>query len=287
MAKRNKVVKALKEKTPSELAGSDGVGSIGENISSSTNPTTNMLINQQDYSETQDFQADESKYVKPLKNEARGHHWLFIVYPESAPNNWEYQLEQTGIPFVVSPLHEYDHNPDGSPKKAHYHVIVSYSQNTAYSTVIGLREITHGPYPLKCGSVSGSYAYLTHRNNPEKYQYDAVDIRRFNGWERELEANDVAVIKAALTRMCLIEDIQNYSELMVEVMDMDGDYRTVAERNTFYFKSFLDGYRHAPIRTLMRFYGKLETDEERKRIRDRIDDIRSSIEERKGWYNEN
>jgi len=97
----------------------------------------------------------------------------------------------------------------------------------------------------------------------------------------------VAVIKAALTRMCLIEDIQNYSELMVEVMDMDGDYRTVAERNTFYFKSFLDGYRHAPIRTLMRFYGKLETDEERKRIKDRITGIKSNIEERKGWYNEN
>lgn len=244
----------------------------------STNGNTRKIGAQEkppiiDIAETQNFQSDERQYVHATDSKSKGTHWLFVVYPESAPSNWVEQLEATGIPFTVSPLHDGDVNPTGEPKKAHYHVIVSYGQAQRYSSVIGLRNITHGPFPVKCGSVGGSYAYFTHKNNPEKAQYDAAEIRRFNGWERNLEANEVAVIKRKLTIFCLLEDVREYSELIAAVLEMDGDYLNVAMNNTVYFDRVVSSYRHSPIRTLKRFYGQLETDEERERIKSRIDTL--------------
>ena len=52
--------------------------------------------------------------------------WAFVLYPESAPVDWRDLLQKTGLQCAVSPLHDRDLNPDGEPKKAHFHVL-SYS----------------------------------------------------------------------------------------------------------------------------------------------------------------
>lgn len=262
-AKKRKI-----EKEPSELAGSNGSDSSINNVSSSANFSTNFAEIQE---QSQLFQNNPGAYKQPEDDDTRARHWLFIVYPESAPENWESRLEQTGLPFAVSGLHEFDVNPDGEPKKPHYHVIVSYANTTTYRNVKELRKITNGPFPLKCGSVSGSYAYFTHKHDPEKYQYPSKDIKRFNGWEKVLESSEIVVIKRELTLKVFMEDIQEYSELIIETMDMDGDYQSVAMSNTVYFDRLITSYRHAPIRTLMRFYSKLENEDDKRIIKERIE----------------
>lgn len=257
----------MTEKEPSELAGSNGSDSSIDNTSSVINSTTESSDLQE---ESQLFQSDSKAYKQPVEDEVKARHWLFIVYPESAPKDWEDRLEQTGIPFVVSDLHEFDKNPNGEDKKPHYHVIVSYSNTTTYRNAKQLRIITNGPFPLKCESVSGAYAYFTHKNNPEKYQYSGEGIKRFNGWEKVLESSEIVVIKRELTLKVLMDDIQEYSELIIETMDMDGDYQSVAMNNTVYFDRLITSYRHSPIRTLMRFYNKLENEEDKRVIRERI-----------------
>ena len=57
----------------------------------------------------------------------KGRNWAFVMYPESMPDNWYDLLQATGLPFAISPLHDKDLNPDGSQKKAHYHVM-TYSE---------------------------------------------------------------------------------------------------------------------------------------------------------------
>ena len=52
--------------------------------------------------------------------------WAFVVYPESAPENWIEQLQLSGAQFTISPLHDKDLNATGEPKKAHWHVIAVY-----------------------------------------------------------------------------------------------------------------------------------------------------------------
>lgn len=206
--------------------------------------TSKQEKSQDDFSGTQVFCSDETQYEKPLENKDRGTNWLYIVYPESAPPDWQERLENTGLPFAVSPLHDRDKNPDGSLKKAHYHVIVSYGKVQRYSAVIGLREITHGPYPLKCSHVAGSYAYFTHKNNPEKSQYDAKEIVRYNGWAKELERHEVEAIKDELTKLCLLDNITEYMELMIVASDMGDEYFDVAGNNTMYFCNLVKSIRH-------------------------------------------
>lgn len=42
--------------------------------------------------------------------------WGMVVYPESAPENWQELLSETFMQFAVSPLHDKDTNPDGEIK---------------------------------------------------------------------------------------------------------------------------------------------------------------------------
>ena len=42
---------------------------------------------------------------------------------------------KTGLQCAISPLHDKDMNPDNTPKKPHYHVILTYSGPTSYNVV--------------------------------------------------------------------------------------------------------------------------------------------------------
>jgi hypothetical protein len=256
------------KKTSAELATqTDAVESTSQE--DSTTKTLDVSI---DYSLTQLFRSD-GKYDIPHEKTSRGRHWTFIVYKESAPPNWIELLIQTGLAFVVSPYHDMDKNPDGSPKKPHWHVIVSYTDNTTYNNVCGLRNITKGPFPLRVGSVSGMYAYLIHKHNPEKAQYDAADILRYNGWEKALESSEVAFIKKALTEMIFVEEITDYAELIAAVSFMDGDYQSVAMNNTVYFDRLCSSYRHNRVGTLRRYYSSCPDGE----LKDRVKEIIKSL----------
>lgn len=43
--------------------------------------------------------------------------WAFLVYPESAPENWLQILQATGLQCAISPLHDRDLNATGEPKR--------------------------------------------------------------------------------------------------------------------------------------------------------------------------
>lgn len=58
----------------------------------------------------------DSNELKKLKKR----HWLYIVYPESAPSDWMEMLKQSGLQFAVSPLHDQDLDVAGNKKKPHW-----------------------------------------------------------------------------------------------------------------------------------------------------------------------
>lgn len=96
--------------------------------------------------------------------------WQFVLYPESAPNDWLELLRATQVPCAVSPLHK----ADDSIGKAHYHVLMCFNRACSDKRA---RQVC-----LACGGAngyvqcvfapSGAYEYLTHKNNPEKEQFD-------------------------------------------------------------------------------------------------------------------
>ena len=62
---------------------------------------------------------------KAKKVDSRARNWSLVVYPESAPENWRDILDDYHIPWVESPLHDKDINPDGEIKK-HIGILVYF-----------------------------------------------------------------------------------------------------------------------------------------------------------------
>lgn len=120
--------------------------------------------------------TDKGKSVK-------ARHWAGIVYPESMPENWKDIITASHVPCVMSPLHDKDVNPDGTPKKPHYHIMFCYPNTTTGSSASHiLAQLGSSLHAERVMSAVGNYRYLTHRDNPEKAQYSEDDIQSFNGF---------------------------------------------------------------------------------------------------------
>lgn len=228
-------------------------------------------ILQEDNSTSDDVSSTSHEQQDRLK----GRHFTYVVYPESAPEDWIEQLRQTGLTFVVSPLHDKDINADGTPKKPHWHIIISWANSTTYKAARGLCDtILHCPLPKILKNPTGMYRYFNHKDNPEKYQYTATP-KAYNGWTRPLDSTEVSTIINEIRRMMYILDCQEYAELVSECVQEGPEYFDVVTNHTFLFEKLCTSYRHAPIRTLMRFYNELDKDDT---------EIRKTIEQRISYY---
>lgn len=110
------------------------------------------------------------------KIDDRTRNWNFILYPESAPENWREIINETRIEWLESPLHDKDVDATGELKKAHYHITLLFPSNKSYTQVKELTDSLNAPIPIKCQSVKGSIRYMVHKDNPDKYQYYWNDI---------------------------------------------------------------------------------------------------------------
>ena len=112
--------------------------------------------------------------------------WGAVLYPESLPVNWLSILQLKGLPFAVSPLHDKDIDDEVSKtiKKPHYHIILCFPGPTTDKVVndIIVKELGQ-PIAIPLESVGGYYRYFTHKDNPDKYQYDSTYIKLFNGFD--------------------------------------------------------------------------------------------------------
>ena len=114
-----------------------------------------------------------------------------ILYPDSSTYDTEKvikALSQEHLTFAVSPIHDRDVEDDGSLKKAHYHLLLSYSSSTTLNNIRGWFNVCGLPesdlHSVRvCASGVGFFRYLTHKDNPEKAQYDDKDIRVFNDFD--------------------------------------------------------------------------------------------------------
>lgn len=120
-----------------------------------------------------------------MSKDIRKRNWWFILYPESAPHDWETYLEDLHVPVTVSPLHDKDLDDLGQPKKAHYHVILEYSGKKSYSQILGITEDLCCPIPQVVNDIRSAKRYLIHKDDPDKYQYSKDDIKAFGGADFE------------------------------------------------------------------------------------------------------
>ena len=119
---------------------------------------------------------------------ARIRNATFLVYPDSAPENWIEILREQHVPFIVSPLHDKDKDLselDGDlcllPKKAHYHVAICCEGVHSLDYFQDLSKLVNGTIAWKIENLRSMLRYFCHMDNPEKYQYNPNDLRAYCG----------------------------------------------------------------------------------------------------------
>lgn len=183
------------------------------------------------------------------KKNVKKRNWAFVLYPESAPKDWKEQLQLTGLQCAISPLHDKDLNADNTPKKAHYHIILNYAGPTSFNVVKQLTDYLNQPIPQPLEQIRGYYRYLTHKDNPEKYQYSENDITTINGFDItefiEMTKSEILEIKSKLQTMIRELNIIEYADLLDYIQD-NGEKTEydVASSNTIFFNTYIKSRRY-------------------------------------------
>lgn len=136
----------------------------------------------------------------------RTRNYATVVYPESAPENWEIILSNEFVPAFISPLHENDLNPDNSPKKPHYHVILMFD---SVKTIEQAKEVFAKIGGVGCEivkSLRGYSRYLCHLDNPEKAQYNVDNVKSLCG------ADYISVIGLAIDKFLAMDEMMDFCD---------------------------------------------------------------------------
>lgn len=139
--------------------------------------------------------------------ETRTRNWVAMLYPESAPNDWQTLLADCCVPAMVSPLHDQDINATGEPKKPHYHIILCFAGVKSREQVATICDKFGAVNPMRCDNIQGYARYLIHKDNPEKAQYNSEDIRCFSG------ADWSAIMKTSADRYRVIGEIVDFARM--------------------------------------------------------------------------
>lgn len=173
----------------------------------------------------------------------RTRNFATVVYPESAPEDWQDILSAQFIPSFISPLHDKDINPGGEPKKPHYHVVIMFDSVKTREQAQAVFTLIGGVGCEVVQSIRGYSRYLCHLDNPEKAQYKQEDVRSLSG------ADYIATIGLVLDKYkaigemidyCELNDIVSYSELLIYCRNERFDwFRVLCDNGTVVIKEYL------------------------------------------------
>ncbi|MFT9225004.1 replication protein [Liquorilactobacillus satsumensis] len=183
--------------------------------------------------------------AKVVEKVVKGRDWTFIVYPESAPKNWREILDETHLRWVESPLHDKDTNPDGEPKKAHWHILLSFDGPVTASAVSKVIAPLNGPIPQKVASGRGIVRYFIHMDNPEKHPYPKDEIVGHGGADVqsyfELSTGNRLNVLKEIVLFIVKENVTSFADFLVYCIENNDDWFEVAvDKNTLAINKVLD-----------------------------------------------
>lgn len=179
----------------------------------------------------------------PENGKGRTRNYATVVYPESAPENWQELLVQQFVPAFISPLHDKDENPGGEPKKPHHHVMIMFD---GVKTVEQAQEVFTAIGGVGCEvvkSIRGYARYLCHLDNPEKAQYSVEDVRSLCGADYPgtiTLPTDMFEMVGEMMDYCDSNDIYSYAQLLRFSRRYRPDwFRALCTSATYVIKEFL------------------------------------------------
>lgn len=175
--------------------------------------------------------------------------YAFILYQESVPENWRTYLEMLHVPCAISPLHDKDLKEDGTPKKAHWHVIFAFQRMKTVEQVLSLVEPFGIHHVEPVHDLKAYTRYLVHMDSPEKAQYDQEGIVTLSGFDlgvmTQLTASEARKIGNEIRSFIREANITEYADLLDYCQD-NGlvEWDTYATSHTVMLNSYLASIRN-------------------------------------------
>lgn len=159
----------------------------------------------------------------------RSRSWCFILYPDSAPADFDGILRNSCVAGCYSPLH----TPDDA--KPHYHVLLSFGSKKSLEQVIAYSSLLGGTLPFIVHDVRQMVRYFVHLDNPDKQQFDPSSISCFGGYD----IDKFFTLSSASKQSCFV-DIMSfvrdnpalmYCDLIDICLDLHPDWLALLQTN--------------------------------------------------------
>lgn len=161
---------------------------------------------------------ERSPHQVGVSRATKGRYFVMVVYPDSAPEGWKDMLEERGVAYAISPLHDKDIEADGKLKKAHYHVLLVWNNTTTWGHVDTFSQQFNTPPPEYVFNVEAKYKYLTHKDQADKVKYAESDIKHGNGFDilsyKVMTKNEEALMSFAITTLANELKITYFNDLL-------------------------------------------------------------------------
>ena len=112
-----------------------------------------------------------------------------------------------------------------------------------YSSRKNWQKSVNGTIPIPLESIRGYYRYFTHKDNPEKHQYDESEIKCLNGFAItdfvELSKSEVVKIKYDILDLIEKNGFCEYYDLIEFLKNDNIERLEIAMNNTLFFNTYL------------------------------------------------
>lgn len=176
--------------------------------------------------------------------------WSFILYPDSAPENWLDILNDRHVPFCISPFHDKDVKADGSPKKGHYHVLYISDGPAYFKSCLAFMHMVGGVRLEPVHSLRGSVRYHLHLDDPKKFPYKQEDMICLAGFDPSefLAISDIQMedVSRSMTEYVLSHGIGEYRDFASVCLNRNRYwYKILTEHHPRHFQFLINSLRHS------------------------------------------
>lgn len=191
-----------------------------------------------------------------MAKDNRVRNWMFIVYPESAPENWRCLLDDLHFQWVESPLHDKDIDEDVpggcTLKKAHWHILCFFEGKKSYEQIRDITLFVNAAPPKPIVDARSMVRYLIHLDDPDKYQYNYADIKSHGGYDHSRHFQPSSEERYAIIGEMLDFILNNHVTEYIDILSYsfthkyDTWYKVLCDSGTYVIEKAVKSNRHKP-----------------------------------------
>ena len=185
--------------------------------------------------------------TKKMKDK-RASKWAFLIFKSSLPEDYQRILNKIHVPYMLSPWHDKDIDPDTNETvKSHKHGVLYFESLKSYPQVVDILRPLKGPEHIEIvHSTVGTYDYFIHANSPSKQQYKIEDIEYGCGFNlsRFLESQDPTGQINEVLSIIDTRNIVEFDELVKAVREENANLLELLVSKTFFFSKYIDSKRY-------------------------------------------